>query len=455
MLPDDVTGAELPKEVRADLRSLSAVNAETVSRHLVMAGRLLEEDPELAYAHASTAQRLAGRVGAVREAFGIAAYAAGHFAEALAELRAARRITGANDYLPMMADCERGLGRPERALALAGSPEAAALDKAGSVEMRIVAAGARRDLGQADAAVLTLQGPDLTSAAPKPWTARLRYAYADALLGADRAEEALTWFRRALDSDTDGETDAAERIAELEGLEFLDLEDDEETEELSAQWSADLPPARAPERSASPAVQATAAEPVSGAEVETAELEPVGAASVAEAESTEEPASEAASTEEPAAEAASTEEAAATAVAEEAVVPEEAVVAAQPQEDESADAETVAASDAGDSEAGDGEPAVEDESTEEGSAGDEVTAEPQGDEAVDADVVSDVVEGDEADASGSGTPFSFAATQASPPVVAGAAPAPLFSDADAVESAGAPGATRPEGKPGEDSDTLF
>ena len=58
------------------------------------------------------------RVGVVREACGIAAYRTGRWAEALSELRAARRMTGRDDYLPIMADCERALGRPDRALAL-------------------------------------------------------------------------------------------------------------------------------------------------------------------------------------------------------------------------------------------------------------------------------------------------------------------------------------------------
>ena len=55
-LPDDVTGAELDRAVRAELSSLASLNAEAVSRHLVMAGRLLDEDPEAAYAHAVAAR---------------------------------------------------------------------------------------------------------------------------------------------------------------------------------------------------------------------------------------------------------------------------------------------------------------------------------------------------------------------------------------------------------------
>ncbi|MGH8969246.1 MAG: hypothetical protein ACRDV1_04800 [Actinomycetes bacterium] len=221
-MPDEVTGRELDRAVRAELGSLATVNAEVVSRHLVMAGRLLDEDPEAAYAHAMAAQRRAGRVGSVREAAGLAAYLTGRFAEALSELRAARRISGEAGLLAVMADCERGLGRPERALALAASPEAGALDTAGRVEMRIVVSGARRDLGQHDAAVLALQGPQLRPTARRPWSARLFYAYAEALLDARRPDEAAQWFGHAAEADEAGETDAAERLAQLSGVTFLD-----------------------------------------------------------------------------------------------------------------------------------------------------------------------------------------------------------------------------------------
>ena len=74
--------------------------------------------------------------------------------------------------------------------------------------------------------MLALQGPDLTPRLTAPWTARLQYAYADALLAAGREDEALDWFRRADGADTAGETDAAARVAQFEGLEFVDLEDD-------------------------------------------------------------------------------------------------------------------------------------------------------------------------------------------------------------------------------------
>lgn len=208
---------------------MSKANAEMVGRHLVMIGRLLHEDPQAAYAHAMAAQRRAGRIAVVREAVGVAAYHAGLWAEALSELRAARRMSGSSHLLALMADAERGLGRPERALELAASPEASELSTAERIELALVVSGARRDLGQLDAAVLALQVPELTAALTHAFTPRLRYGYAEALLAVGRRDEALGWFARAAESDLDGVTDADERMAELQGLHIVDLldEDDE------------------------------------------------------------------------------------------------------------------------------------------------------------------------------------------------------------------------------------
>ncbi|MET7743209.1 hypothetical protein [Streptomyces sp. NPDC005385] len=233
-IPDDVTGDEIDKDVRQELLSLPKGLAEEVSRNLVMVARLIDDDPEGAYAYSRIALRLASRVAAVREAAGFAAYANQKFSEALAEFRAARRMTGSVELWPVMADCERGLGRPEKALEMAGAPEVQKLDKASQVEMRLVAAGARRDMDQLDAAIVTLQSPELASNSVQPWSARLRYAYADALLAAGREGEAREWFAKAVESDKDGSTDASDRLAEMDGVEFVDAfvedEDDEEGE---------------------------------------------------------------------------------------------------------------------------------------------------------------------------------------------------------------------------------
>ncbi|MEU0437415.1 hypothetical protein ABZ153_38605 [Streptomyces sp. NPDC006290] len=210
--------------------------AEDVSRNLVMVARLIDEDPEGAYAYSRIALRLASRVAAVREAAGFAAYANQKYSEALAEFRAARRMTGSVELWPVMADCERGLGRPEKALEMAGAPEVQKLDKASQVEMRLVAAGARRDMDQLEAAIVTLQSPELASNSVQPWTARLRYAYADALLAAGREGEAREWFAKTVESDKDSSTDASDRLAEMDGVEFVDalVEDDDESGQVTA-----------------------------------------------------------------------------------------------------------------------------------------------------------------------------------------------------------------------------
>jgi tetratricopeptide (TPR) repeat protein len=215
-VPDDVAITELSREARAELRTVSKTAADYIGRHLVMAGRLIDDDPDLAYAHAQAARRALPRLAIVREAAGLCAYACGEWAEALSELRTYRRLSGSPEHLPLMADSERGLGRPERALALAESSDARKLDHAATIELRIVVAGARRDLGQPDAAVVALQGPELDSSRRDPWSARLFYAYADALLSAGRGDEARAWFVHAALADEDGATDAADRLAELD-----------------------------------------------------------------------------------------------------------------------------------------------------------------------------------------------------------------------------------------------
>ena len=163
-----------------------------------MAGRLIDEEPELAFQHALAASRRGGRLAAVREAVGLTAYAAGHYGEALREFRTYRRISGSNVHLPVMADCERGLGRPDRALDVVRSEEANDLDAPGKAELAIVAAGARTDLGQLDAAVAELEIAQLDINRAFSYSPRLFRAYADALAAVGRTEEAAKWQKQAV-----------------------------------------------------------------------------------------------------------------------------------------------------------------------------------------------------------------------------------------------------------------
>jgi tetratricopeptide (TPR) repeat protein len=215
-LPEEITGKELDRSVLDQLSGLPEKLAARVARHLAAAGAIVDEDPETAYQHALAARARAARVAVVREAVGETAYAAGHFAEALAELKAAKRMNAATDYLPVMADCERALGRPERALALASNPSVEKLSQALRIEMTIVEAGARLDLGETAGALRTLERAPLRSVTREDWLVRLRYAYAHTLAAAGRRDEALEWFHRTVGIDGDEITDAEERIAELE-----------------------------------------------------------------------------------------------------------------------------------------------------------------------------------------------------------------------------------------------
>ena len=207
--------SDLDQEVRRDLLTLDKANADRVARHLVMVAQLLDSDPELALAHARAARERASRVGLVRETAGIAAYNAGEWQEALTELRAARRINGGTSLLPLIADAERGLGRPERAIEIARSEEGRSLTGDEATEMHIVEAGARIDAGEPAKALVTLQAEDLAPGRTGTMAARLFYAYASALLAADRRDDAVTWYMNAAAADVDDATDAEFRLMEL------------------------------------------------------------------------------------------------------------------------------------------------------------------------------------------------------------------------------------------------
>ena len=205
-----------------------------MASHLVVAGQLIEDDPELAYAHAEAARRRAARLPLVREAAAETAYASGRWDVALSEYRALRRMTGTHDYLPVMADCERALGRPANALKLAREADRLELDPALRIEMTIVESGARRDLGQgAEARRLLHQAVQAQAVRPGLQAAvvRLRYAYAETLLEAGDQAEARRWFIAAAKLDPEQETDAALRVDELDGLriDFDEAEDEEDS----------------------------------------------------------------------------------------------------------------------------------------------------------------------------------------------------------------------------------
>lgn len=214
-MPDGLDAAMLDRSVRAELRTLSKPNAEIVAGHLVAAGLAVDTDPRRALEHARAARRRASRVGAVREAAGVAAYHAEEWAEALTELRTARRISGDPHNLALIADCERALGRPNQALRALTDPDVGKLDPETRAELFIVVAGARRDLGQPEAALAVLARGGLDRDRPRPGAMRLWYVYADVLAELGRTEDAAAWFAASAALDVEGDTDAAERAADL------------------------------------------------------------------------------------------------------------------------------------------------------------------------------------------------------------------------------------------------
>ena len=227
-IPDSVEAKQLDKVARAQLRTLSKDNADWVARHLVMAGRLIDDDPELAHKHALAAGRRAGRIGVVRETVAITAYATGDFALALRELRTYRRLTGRNDELPLMVDSERGVGRPDRALELGRSVPRSELDVAVQVELAIAMSGARLDLGQPEAALTELQIPQLDPERAFPWSPALFDAYATVLEELGHDDEAEQWWQRS-----DRATIALEQAAIPEGEDTVEIIEElvEETDE--------------------------------------------------------------------------------------------------------------------------------------------------------------------------------------------------------------------------------
>ena len=210
-IPEEVLNETVDPDLARELSSLSKENAERTAQHLLAAAFYVDTDPRRAHLHGVAASARAGRVGRVREVAGYAAYHAREFEIAIRELRAANRISGDGSMWPVLADSERGIGRPQKAVEMAKDPQVKLLDVDGQIEMKIVVAGARRDLKQVDAAVATLKCAELENETAS-WAARLRYAYADALEASGDHKNAQKWFVKSAEIDINQETDANERI---------------------------------------------------------------------------------------------------------------------------------------------------------------------------------------------------------------------------------------------------
>ncbi|MCO7221792.1 M48 family metallopeptidase [Klenkia sp. PcliD-1-E] len=232
-IPEWADPKQLDGSVRRALKGLESRNAAVVGQHLAAAGGLVDEDPAAALLHAQAARGRASRIAVVREAVGVAAYHAGDFAEAARELRAYRRMSGDESYRAVLADCERALGRPDAALKLVTEALAAGADEDEVVELRLVEAGSRQDLGELPAAALVLEGA--LGGRPDPAdlrtgdTGRLRLATAYADLLETRGDVALAqqWFEAIMDADPDDETGVAARFDDVDDAPDDDAPDDD------------------------------------------------------------------------------------------------------------------------------------------------------------------------------------------------------------------------------------
>jgi hypothetical protein len=238
VIPDEIEPKDLHPAARNELKTLQADIQERVARHLAMVAFLIEEDPELAHQHALSASRRAGRIPVTRETLAVTAYRTGDFALALRELRTYRRLSGLDTHVALMVDCERGLGRPERAVETGLAADASKLDTEQRVHLAIAMSGARLDLGQTQQALFELEIPELNPAKAFSWSSHLFGAYAAVLEDLGRTAEAAEWAARS-EQAANAVQDHVGALDELEVFEIYETEVAPE-EELAPEAEAEL-----------------------------------------------------------------------------------------------------------------------------------------------------------------------------------------------------------------------
>ena len=209
--------ALLPRDIEEDIRRTArpAQEADVLSR-VARAIELLERgDPRGALPEAEKAKIMAPRSAAVREVLGMAFYGLERWADALTELKAYKRISGRVDQNHLIADCLRGLGRPEEAVPLA---DEVLRDRGASNEAKaeavIVAASALADQGRYPEALALLARAKTKEDVAEDYTLRLWYVRGDILEKAGRREEAAGEFRKIMRHDQ-AAFDTVERLAAL------------------------------------------------------------------------------------------------------------------------------------------------------------------------------------------------------------------------------------------------
>lgn len=206
----------VPDEVVAELRATARPGKREIVVQLFgeAAGAFAAGDHATAVRLGEQAKRLALRSAAVRELLGIAHYRAGAWAEAARELAAFRRLSGTTEQNPVLADCYRALGRPDKALAYCDEVARGEVTEAVYYEAQIVAAGALADSNRLDEAIARLERLDLAPEVAAEHHLRAWYALADLLERAGRYGAARAYFEAVAATDPEL-TDAAERAARL------------------------------------------------------------------------------------------------------------------------------------------------------------------------------------------------------------------------------------------------
>ena len=219
-MPKGIEWSMLSTDDRERLRGLSKEHAENIGLHILAAYTLEERDPELALEHAKWVAHQASRIDFARETLAFVAYRQGDYKLALREFRTAFRMNGFLDYLPFIADCERGMGEPKKAIGTAMSDDAKYLRGESKAEMFLVYAGALGDLELWNKAIEIVHTLGRSKGLAGEYRMRAVQAEQYFLEQAGRSDEAV----------------ALDQLLDKLELQYADAEEDETSDDLVIEY---------------------------------------------------------------------------------------------------------------------------------------------------------------------------------------------------------------------------
>lgn len=219
-MPKGIEWSMLSTDDRERLRGLSKEHAENIGLHILAAYTLEERDPELALEHAKWVAHQASRIDFARETLAFVAYRQGDYKLALREFRTAFRMNGFLDYLPFIADCERGMGEPKKAIETAMSDDAKYLRGESKAEMFLVYAGALGDLELWDKAIEIVHTLGRSKGLAGEYRMRAVQAEQYFLEQAGRSDEAVS----------------LDQLLDKLELQYADAEEDETSDDLVIEY---------------------------------------------------------------------------------------------------------------------------------------------------------------------------------------------------------------------------